>query len=74
MAFSPFPVPQDPINDLPLVTRDSTGRAYRCSGCGVEGLPDGMWVFDMVRDGEVVGLRMTTGPDTAVIHRCGDTD
>jgi hypothetical protein len=80
--FVPFPVPTH-AGDTPLVVPD--GNAYRCSGCG-EGVPEGSWLFEVVRDGMVVGLLARVAgtqanphaihtaahqADGEITHRCG---
>lgn len=67
--FTPFPVPID-RGDTPLVQH--AGIDYICTGCGAH-IPDGVWIFEKVVDGMIVGMKMTSGPDTEVFHRCGDT-
>lgn len=65
--FAPFPEPRKPT-DIPLVQH--AGVDYRCTGCG-ERVPDGVRIYETVKDGMVVGLRMEGGPDGQFRHECG---
>lgn len=65
--FVPFPEPKIP-EDAPLVVH--AGVQYRCSGCGGP-VPDGAWLYEVVEDGMVTGLKVTHGQDGPVVHACG---
>jgi hypothetical protein len=66
--FKPFPVPVQ-TTDTPLVQH--AGFDYICTGCG-EHIPDGVHVYEMIKDGMVIGLRMAVGADGPVVHQCGE--
>jgi hypothetical protein len=68
--FKSFPVPIRPT-DIPLVQHN--GFIYKCTGCGAD-IPDGTAVYETIKDGMVVGLRMRggTAPDGPIIHECGE--
>jgi hypothetical protein len=68
--FTPFPAPVHP-NDTPLVQH--AGIDYRCTGCGAV-VPDGVWIYETVKDGMVVGLRMEGGSSGQFTHRCGEVE
>jgi hypothetical protein len=67
--FTSFPEPKS-ATDKPLVQH--AGIDYRCSGCG-EAVPDGVRIYETVREGMVVGMRMEGGPDGQFRHSCGES-
>lgn len=70
VKFTSFPVPIS-SDDIPLVQH--AGFDYRCTGCGAS-VPDGVRIYETIKDGMVVGLRMEGGPDGRFAHQCGQVD
>ena len=68
--FTSFPIPVH-RDDKPLVTH--AGFDYLCSGCG-DHVPDGVWIREFVKDGQIIGLTMRNGRDGEIIHQCGQVD
>jgi hypothetical protein len=68
--FTPFPVPIK-STDVPLVKH--AGFDYVCSGCDVH-VPDGLRIAETIKDGMVIGLRMTSGIEGPIIHQCGQVN
>lgn len=68
--FKAFKAPVLP-KDVPLVQND--GLIYKCSGCGGP-VPDGVWIFEKIEDGMVVGMTMKRGDDGPIVHQCGEVD
>lgn len=66
-SFTPFPEPKTG-EDVQLVVH--AGFQYKCSGCGGP-VPDGAWIYEDIRDGMVVGLKVTSGLGGPVVHACG---
>lgn len=68
--FTPFPEPKKPT-DTPLVQH--AGVDYRCTGCGGR-VPDGVRIYETVKDGTVVGMRMEGGSSGQFTHQCGEVE
>lgn len=49
------------------------GIDYICTGCGAH-IPDGVHIYETVKDGMIIGLRVQRGHDGPVIHECGGTE
>jgi hypothetical protein len=66
--FESFPVPIH-REDTPLVQH--AGYDYICTGCGGR-VPDGVRIYENVKNGMVIGMRMEGGPDGRFRHQCGE--
>jgi hypothetical protein len=69
-TFTAFPEPKQ-STDVPLVQH--AGAHYTCTGCGAW-VPDGVRIYETVKDGMVVGMRMEGGPDGQFQHQCGHVE
>jgi hypothetical protein len=68
-VFTPFPEPSA-ADGRPLV--HAVGSDYVCTGCGGV-VPGGVWFFEHIEDGMVVGIVARLGGTNApIVHECGD--
>lgn len=66
--FTPF---IEPSMDGGKQLVQAVGADYICTGCG-DVIPGGAWLFEVIKDGMVVGITARNGSPTApIIHTCG---